>query len=131
MMGAGGGRSSAAADGRAAGRRAPAPHAPRAPARPRLLTAPGARGPGQLGQTWAAQAPMLTMETVPGPTPTLSCLDPGHAANVARRLTEALRHPRPGPRSSPQRNRPPPSPLPLPTTVIAEDPRTRAHLVTT
>ena len=61
----------------------------------RLLTAPaGMFGqppgllPPELCETWAAQAPGLTMETVPGANHYTILLDPGHAATVARRLTE-------------------------------------------
>jgi lipase len=62
----------------------------------RLLTAPaGMFGqppgmlPPELCEYWAAQAPMLTVETVPGANHYTLVLDPGHAATVARRLTEA------------------------------------------
>ena len=62
----------------------------------RLLTAPaGMFGqppgllPAELCETWAAQAPMLTMETVPGANHYTILLDPGHAATVAQRITEA------------------------------------------
>jgi len=62
----------------------------------RLLTAPsGMFGqppgmlPPELCESWAAQAPMLAMETVPGANHYTIILDPGHAATVACRLTEA------------------------------------------
>ena len=62
----------------------------------RLLTAPaGMFGqppgvlPPELCEVWTAQAPMLTVETVPGANHYTLLLDPGHAATVARRLTEA------------------------------------------
>ncbi len=62
----------------------------------RLLTAPaGMFGqppgmlPPELCEQWTAQAPMLTVETVPGANHYTIVLDPGHAATVARRLTEA------------------------------------------
>jgi lipase len=62
----------------------------------RLLTAPaGMFGqppgmlPPELCEYWTAQAPMLTVETVPGANHYTLVLDPGHAATVARRLTEA------------------------------------------
>jgi pimeloyl-ACP methyl ester carboxylesterase len=61
----------------------------------RLLTAPaGMFGqppgmlPPELCQAWAAQVPLLAMETVPGANHYTILLDPGHAATVARRLTE-------------------------------------------
>jgi pimeloyl-ACP methyl ester carboxylesterase len=62
----------------------------------RLLTAPAgmfgqppAMLPPELCGFWAAQAPMLTVETVPGANHYTLVLDPAHAATVARRLTEA------------------------------------------
>ena len=66
-------------------------------ARPaRLITAPaGMFGqppgmlPPELCAYWTAQAPMLTVETVPGANHYTILLDPGHAATVARRLAEA------------------------------------------
>ena len=66
-------------------------------ARPvRLLTAPaGMFGqppgmlPPELCEYWTAQAPMLTVESVPGSNHYTLLLDPGHAATVARRLAEA------------------------------------------
>ncbi len=61
----------------------------------RLLTAPaGMFGqppgmlPPELCDIWTAQAPMLTVETVPGSNHYTVMLDPVHAATVARRLTE-------------------------------------------
>ena len=61
----------------------------------RLLTAPaGMFGqppgmlPPELCDIWTAQAPMLTVETVPGSNHYTIMLDPVHAATVARRLTE-------------------------------------------
>ncbi len=45
--------------------------------------------PPELCEYWTAQAPMLTVETVPGSNHYTILLDPGHAATVARRLTEA------------------------------------------
>jgi lipase len=45
--------------------------------------------PAELCEMWAAQVPRLTMETVPGANHYTILLDPGHAATVARRLTEA------------------------------------------
>jgi hypothetical protein len=38
---------------------------------------------------WTAQVPMLTAETVPGANDYSLLLDPGHAAVVAERITEA------------------------------------------
>jgi len=62
----------------------------------RLLSAPAGmfgQPPGmlplELCEAWAVQAPMLTVETVPGANHYTIMLDPGHAAIVARRLTEA------------------------------------------
>ncbi len=62
----------------------------------RLLTAPaGMFGqppgmlPPELCESWTAQAPMLTVETVPGANHYTLVLGPAHAATVARRLTEA------------------------------------------
>ena len=62
----------------------------------RLLTAPaGMFGqppgmlPPELCEAWAAQVPLLAIETVPGANHYTIILDPGHAATVARRLTEA------------------------------------------
>jgi pimeloyl-ACP methyl ester carboxylesterase len=62
----------------------------------RLLTAPaGMFGqppgmfPPELCESWTAQAPMLTVETVPGANHYTLVLDPAHAATVARRLVEA------------------------------------------
>lgn len=64
--------------------------------RVRLITAPaGMFGqppgmlPPELCAYWTAQAPVLTVETVPGANHYTLLLDPGHAATVARRLTEA------------------------------------------
>jgi pimeloyl-ACP methyl ester carboxylesterase len=65
-------------------------------ARPaRLLTAaagmfgqPPGLLPAELCETWAAQVPALTMETVPGANHYTILLDPRHAATVARCLTE-------------------------------------------
>jgi lipase len=62
----------------------------------RLLRAPAGmfgRPPGflpdELCRTWLAQAPKLTLETVPGSNHYTLVFDPAHAATVAQRLTQA------------------------------------------
>ena len=45
--------------------------------------------PPEVCETWLAQAPMVTAETLPGANHYTIILDPGCAAIVAARLTEA------------------------------------------